>query len=464
MSKISIVFGSVTADIAQEYLAQRIQLLHNAAARHFGDNDDELPDNQLQEYVAEIHETINDTTPPMAPAIDVSAIPGEAGEELRRRKVCMLAEVGRFFPLVDGEVATSNEVSYLTKEWDGFHANAIILKQATNFSVCYYIYNSLLADTKNNKLVEQEETLLMAEPAPRAFVAEANSIDFGDIARQMAGAMAGALPSPYNKIGTTIISYLWPGPDKAAEQWQKVYDALQSIVRKELARDRVTAASLKVKGFVSFLTNEYNPLRDTGRTPKKDLQNALAPYGVSFNLDIVNVFMYTDTDKNYDLAAATLANFMTGACLHLGLNQERALQDPNVSDPSQSGYAASVKTYAATYATYADNAAKALKRVRMEQISGVKSDSQTHCRGGAGGGCTTNYWFWFEDSNSNYKSRTFGHNSAQKDPPDSRGDAQRARDAYYNDISRQMDETLKKQVYDVIDNWKKLQTNPIPKV
>lgn len=460
MSQISIAFGTVKANDCESYLSQRIRLLHNAAERYFRNNESRLQDTQVQQYVAGIQDSFCNDTPPMAPAVDVSTIRGEAGEELRRRKVCMLAEVGRFFPLIDGEVVTSNEVSYLEKDWNGFNAHAIILKQDTNFAVSYYIYNDLLADRANMTLVPTSKSLQEEELSPVAFLAEPNGIEFGELARTLAGGMAGALPEPYDKIGTTIISFLWPGPDEAAEQWQKVYDALQTIVKNELAKDRVESASLKVKGFASFLTNEYNPLRDSAHTPKQKLQEALAPYGVAFNLDIVNVFMYTNTDKDYKFAAATLANFMTGACLHLGLNQERALQDPDVSNPSESGYAATVRSYAATYAAYAENAAQALKRVRLEQIGEVKSDSQSHCRTT---GCTTVYWYWFEDDNNNYKSPEFGYNSTQKDPPNSMGDAQRARDAYYNDISRQMDEMLQKQVYETTSYWKRLQSNPIPK-
>lgn len=461
MSRISVVFGNVqTADKAT-YLSQRILLLHSAGAQRFNSNQLSLTSERLDGYVNDISQSVADGHElPLAPFIDLNAIPGAAGEALRKSRDCMLDELHIFFPLLDGEVVTNNEASYLTKNWEGYNANAIVLKQTTNFAVSYYIYPDLFADVENQRLVHREEPEAMMMEAPRLSLRD-GGIDFGDVARQLAGGMAGQLPSPLNKIGTMLISQIWPGPDKAAEQWQKVYDALQTIVRNGLAQNNVTMASNKVKGFMSFLTNEYNPVRTTGRTPKAELATMLAPYGVAFNLDIVNVFMFTSsTDAN--TAAATLANFMTGACLHLALNQERALQDANVTDASLSGFAATVKSFATTYGEYATKTAKLVRQMRLDQISGVKHKSDTSCRGGASGGCTTFQSYWFEDSNTGFKSQVFGHSSSQKKPPNSQADAQRARDAYYNDIANKMDAQLKKQVTEVVDAWEKLKTNPIP--
>src|SRR6202012_2514919 len=109
------------------------------------------------------------------------------------------------------------------------------------------------------------------------------------------------------------------------------------------------------------------------------------PYDTAFFLDIVNIFMFTST-TDQAIAAASLANFMTGACLHMGLNQERALEDPSVPNPSDSAYAKTVSKLATVYGDYAKKTAPYVKQLRLAQISGVQDRRETFCHGGAGGG------------------------------------------------------------------------------
>ncbi|MBN9297531.1 MAG: hypothetical protein J0I41_10995 [Filimonas sp.] len=458
MSKISIVFGAVFFPEKETYLKQRISLLHAAGSSNNNSfyASIDLPAN----YVSDILQAANNEIHiPLGEPIDVSAIQGENGEELRKRKVCMLAEVSRFFPLIDGEYVETNEVSYLTEDWEDFPAYSITLKQTTNFSISFYIYPTIQADTANQQLIESSSEI--SEDA-MLFTAANIDLNFGDVARQLSGGLAGLLPKPMNTIATQLITLLWPAPDKAAEQWRQMYDTLQIIVRNGLAENNVTQARQKLYGFILFLNNSYIPLRDDPRVTKKERFDALNPYDKVFFLEIVNVFMFTEAAE-LGLAMAALANFMTGACLHLGLNQERALQDTNNSDPSRSPYAISVSNLAKTYADFALKTAPAIKNRRMEQIdTAVRENSNTSCRGGAAGRCSTSHSFWFQDSNNNFRSATYSHNGGQKRTPDSRGDANRALQEYRNKISAEMDALLKEQVYDVIENWQKLFTNPIP--
>ena len=232
-------------------------------------------------------------------------------------------------------------------------------------------------------------------------------------------------------------------------------------MKNALAENNVNVAAAKLQGVVSFLDNEYVALKNTPGTTKEQLMTALQPYDTAFFLDIVNIFMHTNTEDQ-GLAAASLANFMTGACLHMALNQERALQDPNAPTPAESAYAQTVINLADTYGQYARNTAPYVKNLRMAQISEVQSSSESFCQGGPAGSCTTTYWFWFTDDNDGYRSSDYSYNSAQKDPPDVEGDAKAARDQYYNDRSAEIDADLQTQVFDVANQWDNLKNNPIP--
>lgn len=460
MPKITVVFGSVLAADKPAYLRQRIAMLHAAGAYQFNGDRSLIASNELSDYVSIIDQAIKeDITPPLADEIDLAAIGGEAGNELRRRKVCMLDEVKRFFPLVDGELVEKNSVSYLTDEWEDFPAHAIALKQVTNLSVCYYIYPDTTADLVNNQLVEAG--LVSSGQPVRHRLMGSDSPNFGEAAKTLAESMAGLMPPPMDTYGSALISLLWPSGDDAAAQWLEMYKTLQKIIKNGLAEAEISRASTKVKGFVMFLDNEYSALKKSPVSTKQNLLDALAPYDVIFFQDIVNVFMYTKTDEQ-QLAAAALANFMTGACLHINLNQERALVDPRVTNPADSPYAHTLSNLAKTYADYAEKAAPVVKQLRMDQIGTVQSSSNTYCRGGRAPSCTTMYSYWFTDSNNDYKSEEYNHNSSMKNPPDSQGDAQRALEAYKQKISQEMDDLLKSQVYDVVASLRLLAKNAFP--
>jgi hypothetical protein len=371
----------------------------------------------------------------------------------------MIEEIDRFFPLIDGEHVEEDIASYLENDWAGFPSGAVVLKRLTNRAVTYYVYPNIRADVGKGELVEYA-----LSRSNRALLISADSFmaepDFGGAAKTLANGLAGLAPPPFNVLGSALITAFWPSSSKAEDNWQQVYNALQQIVKNGLAANNVQQSSQKLQGFVSFLNNEYKPLKENSQTPKQKLLDALLPYDTAFFLDIVNVFMDTNTSDE-GIAAASLANFMTGACLHMALNQERALVDPEVSTPSSSPYAKTVSNLANTYATYARKTAPYVKQLRLTQISSVQSDSHTQCSG-ISTQCTTIYDFWFTDSNNGYRSNDYSYNGHEKHPPDAKGDAQNARTNYYNNISSQMDTELQDQVFNVASTWDKLVSDPVP--
>lgn len=103
-----------------------------------------------------------------------------------------------------------------------------------------------------------------------------------------------------------------------------------------------------------------------------------------------------------------------------------------------------------------------MKALRLAQIGGVEERANTICQPGPPTFCDTSYSFWFTDSNNGYRSPDYNYHSVQKRPPDARGDAQRAREDYYNGKSWEIDGTLQSEVYDVASKWDVLVSNPVP--
>lgn len=455
MAQISIIFRKVF-ETPETYLNQRVASLNQAGLYCPDQNTLKTSASQLNNYVKQLVTALDEYIPiPLSETIDFSSL----DKSLSIRKDCMIVEINKLFPSNDGEHTESETVHYLTEEWHSYTKHSIVLKKNTNLSECLYIYHQIQAEPQSNGLIEQHNV----NDNSQIFALVSNaSPDFGAAAKKLADGLAGLLPKPLNLIGATLISAFWPSSSNATSQWQEIYNTLQTIIKNGLAQNNVTIASAKIQGFITFLDTEYKALKDTPSTSKKQLMAALTPYDTAFFLDIVNIFMFTNTDDE-GIAAASLANFMIGASLHIGLNQERALIDPNASKPTESAYAKTVSNLALTYSKYAKNTAPYVKQLRLAQIGTVKNSSNTYCHGGPSAGCTTNYNFWFTDSNTNYKSADYSYNSAQKHPPNAQSDAQSARVGYYNNISSQMDTMLQSQVFDVVSSWSILLTNPIPK-
>ena len=454
MTQISIVFGNVRSSDVESYIRQRVYLLHYASASRVS-GPRRLPSaDTLNQYVEDICANIGRTSQlSFASPTDPLSLPSHMAKAIRSRYESMIEEIDRSFPLIDGEYVEEDLISYLENDWAEFPAEAMVVRRLTNLAEMYYVYPDVRANGKEGPLIE---------PAPVSGDGSteasdnAGTLDFGAAAETLAEGLAGLAPPPLDVLGAALISLFWPSADDATAQWQQIYNELQQIVKNALAENNVQLASEKLQGFVAFLDNEYQALKSTQSVTKEQLLQALAPYDTAFFLDIVNIFMLTNSSDE-GIAAASLANFMTGACLHLGLNQERALQDPSVPNPSSSAYAKTVSNLAATYAAYARKTAPYVKQLRLAQISSLQQHIDTICRGNW---CNIYGYYWFTDSNNGYQSPSYSFNSGDESSS-AEGDAQKALTAYYNSVSSQMDAMLQKSVYDVASNWDKLVSDPV---
>jgi hypothetical protein len=469
---VSYFFAEVSAPDVHAYFRERIQKSHAAVAQVCGSSNLLLAPSLVENYAVDLARSLPDfKSVPMGPSANLDALPDDVGKIARRRYSCMIQEIDTLFPALDDEKTEKDDVSYLTADYQGHPAGSITLKRITNLSTIYYIYPKIRWDINSQTLVETGLQRGVLASAPMTLLG-AGGIDFGSAAKSLASGLTGLAPAPFDIIGSALLDALWPSSDDAENTWKQVYENLQTILKNELAQDRITTASNKIKGVVNFLNTRYliekaaaietrDGKKFISEENKKFLYGLLNPYDVTFFTEVMNELMSFKDGNVYDQQAAVLANFMLGANVHLGMFQEFALVDWRYDDPTKSPSANVIRQLAKNYGKYAGEIAPYVKSVRLAQISEVKSDSSTFCRGGPAASCTTNYWFWFEDSNNSYKSNQYSYSSAQKNPPDVKGDANRARQDYYNHISGEMDQTLQSQVFEVINQWKKLETDPL---
>lgn len=461
MSRIDIVFGAIEKPSPHTYVEQKIRSMFGAMdliANRRGRS--RLSKPKLESYVNSIIRSRrggNIPRPPLTQRYRTDHFtPGER-RKLNRRIRCFVKTINQQYPLLDGEHldSSSDFPSYLNADWLDYPRYTIVLERRTNFATTYYVVPDATAEPRNHRVAFRS---VMPKGRADALPRTAPP-DFTAMAQKIAKGLAGKAPPPYNMIGVLLIDLFWPSGKDANADWDKVYKALQEIVKNGLAEAEVKKAAAKVKGFVSFLSTEYVELKRSPRRKPDALLNALHPYDTAFFLDIVNVFMYGDKPTT-DIAAASLANFLLGANLHIALNQERALVDPDYADnPSESPYAKTAANLAKLYGAYATEALEGVVKARVKQVTAVKEDHESHCSGGSAGRCTTFWYYWFEDNNPKpkYKSKVYSYCDQDKDPPPAKKNAGKARKAYIKELEKQ----LSKGIPEVVKQWNEIVKNPI---
>jgi len=448
MTNTFFVVSKVFHESPRNYLRNRVISFYRSKAYRVDPKGHDLPEEKLETFTDGLVKALNNTNDiPFSVALYYSLETSKDDSQLDKHGQLLLNEVNDCCPLIDGEVIEEDSFAYLEQPWLDFSEKTAVLKRITNLSESYYLFKHYEFDSasqsfKENPIVEHETGVK---------VGRVSSVEdaFGAVAKEISEGMLGLLPSPLNSIGTTLISAIWPSSSSATISWEQVYLALQTIVRNELASQEVKRASGVLDGYISFLNTEYAALKANKKTKKQELIAELSVYDVKFYTEIVNVFMASEKTEP-DFAAAALANFMSGACIHLNLNQERALQDPKYKKPNKSAYAETIKNLLNTsYIEYANTTAPVVKDLRMKQISTVQSKTDTTCNSA---GCFTSTHYYFTDSNVDYRSSNSENESR----------VQEERLKYYSEIEAEMDDLLQKEVYDVVKNWEQLEKKPVP--
>lgn len=443
MENVSIIFASIEAENALDYLADRIELLHYAGNELFAD------DNTTTEIVAKRYATEMLSKPlqypaiPIGPEIDLSQDDRLAA--MRDEYACMLREIKAMFPLSDNEHVTANQLSYLTDDYADYPAHSLLLKQTTNLSVCYYVYPYIQVDIAQRQLIRN--TPVTKPLAERSLLS--GGLSFGNLATKIAKAIAGKVGGG---IGGLILSALIPDEGTLTADWEKINQAIEDTVKKQLIINNQNKALIKLSAYLTDFNTEY-AVRKKKDQPIDELFAYLEKKDELLKNDVVALFRYRTPD-DYDMEASTFGNFILCANIHLAHLQEKALLRPNNSEK------AVVSAWAKEYYDYAKSAMDRIKNKRMNMISGVEPYNYTHCTIGKNQDCYKRQGFKFTDS---YPPGSEVKNEYGKNEEDEvRNRTQDQLNRYKEQKKATLESNFDTNVTPILNDWKVLFDNPVP--
>ncbi len=444
MENVSIIFASIEAENALDYLADRIELLHYAGNELFAD------DNTTTEIVARRYATemlskpLQQTSIPVGPEIDLSQLQDDKLAGIRDEYACMLKEIKAMFPLSDNEHVEANQLTYLSSAYGDYPANSLTLKQTTNLSVCYYVYPYIQVDVAQQQLVRNT-------PVTRPLAARSlsSSLSFGNLATKIAKAIAGKVGGG---IGGLILNLLIPDEGTLTEDWEKINKSIETTVKRELVINNQEIALIKLKSYIKDFNTEYVTRKKNGQSTG-DLFTYLERKDESLKNDVVALFMYKIPEE-YEMEASTFGNFMLCANIHLAHLQEKALLRPNQSDK------AVVSAWAREYYNYAKSAMDRIKTKRMNMISVVEPYNYTHCTVGKSQDCYRRQGFKFTDS---YPPTTETKNEYGKNEEEAvKNRTQDQLNNYKAQKKAALESNFETNINPILENWRVLFDNPIP--
>ncbi|CAB4007861.1 delta endotoxin [Paramuricea clavata] len=151
----------------------------------------------------------------------------------------------------------------------------------------------------------------------------------------------------------------------------EVYKEIERIMHQEITENTINEINGQINGTTEWVKFTYNPRKDSDAS-KKELYGLLEPKVSDLAINMVAVL----EEKTY--AESALAVFIIGAGIHLALLQELADVDPNVDDPQQSSYIATIQGYSPEYADHAEKTWETIKKARIAQITKVCIKSQLY--------------------------------------------------------------------------------------
>jgi hypothetical protein len=451
MENISIFFEDIKAPDAEQYLADRIALLHYANGETFAHEPGKDTRTVAADYAKDMAANMQPAIGiPMAAPVDMSKLEGPNAAQIRDEYACMIKEIKAQFPLTDNEHVAQNEISYLSEAFNGNRAGSVVLRQTTNLSVCSYVYPFIIASAANSNDLQFSLNYDIPEvPSVQNVSTDLLGFDFTNLPLKIAEGIAGVVGG---QIGEEILHQLWPQSSKMKDDWVKITAILEKIVRTELVANNLSIANTKLSTYMEDINTEYESRKNNGTSNDglfdylKDKDNTLK--------EIVGTFMYTALPQ-YDMEAVTLGNFLLIAGIHLAHLQEKARRKPNNVEKGV------VSAWAKTYADYAEAAIPRIVSARSKFIStGLYAITETRCSA-VSRECTNHPGYEFADDYTGYTKREI-YSKKSKDSVHNRMAGERF--AYIARTESNMRNELESKVNPIIRKWRVLINKPLPQI
>jgi hypothetical protein len=345
-----VVFNKVLQGSPDTYVREKL----NRSLRRFPERAALLGDGFVEGQVAGALNYHLGAAVPIAQPEDIYELTAEQAAEVEARKRCVLADLLRESPLLEGEKVEEDFFTFLREPHGVVPANTPVLRRTTNMAELYYLFDDVRVENGDLQFVTPRAAL----PAPRA------AMRLGANASSLAVTVAKGLGSGLvsgigGKIGGLIFEAIFP--PGVPSYFDEVYGEIKNIVKEEVTANSIEQINGRINGTVAWAKNTYKPRKEAG-VSRKELSGMVSDYVNNLYREAVYTLMEPRHSK------PGLPVFLVAAGTHLALMQEQALVDPEQSDPNRSSYALSVKLSAQEYHNHAVKTFDEIMKTRLEKI------------------------------------------------------------------------------------------------
>jgi len=420
MSRVTFSITKVFADDSSAYFSKYLAQL-------------QLPKESISSLD---HELLLYKNIPVSKPIDFSVFSTDNQLVFEKKKKTLISEIGDMFPLLEGETVQTDNMVYLTDEWQKNQPFTICLKRTTNLAELVYVTN-VVANFSDEKITK----------AKLGQLGQLGSLS----AKDFVAGLCGLLPPPYGVIGGLFVQAFWPSQQNARTMANATVEEFKKYVAETITVKNTSGKLTELESVVNWFDLSYHP----DNSDKDDLRNQL-----NFQLDAIDkIIAYFQTNRGEDtdkVSVEYLPNFVLAANMNLAALQSKA---KTYDDPKNSGPADAIKAKANNFSAYVRKYCPIAMRLRLEDISGV---TKGYHKSVVNGDVVSYPYFYWTDKGKKpvWVSDDQPWETCHED--EYREKAEAVRTKYVDQVRGITARFLQENYYDVADHWDILQNDPVP--
>ncbi|GAB5524831.1 MAG: hypothetical protein Roseis2KO_27030 [Roseivirga sp.] len=341
------------------------------------------------------------------------------------------------YPLQEGEQLINGGYfsTYLTDDiWDIARGSVALVRSTTLGEIVFIEPRFRMVGKEVVEQISPFES--MYEPDPFLGLA------WGDLAINLAKGIASAIGG---KIGSGIFQQLFP--PSVPPYFETVYAEFKNIVQGVIDQNTLALLQGEILAIQTFM-QDYNNLK----SDPNNFQEAQRLLSEAYNHSVLV------TSKLIQFPVIGLGDFSIAAGAHMAILQEKAISDPNSTNPNDSRWAVSLKDQGTKFYNFALANHKAIADKRKSEITPVIFVRRVY-PGPQGPPVDASYYQWGDTLTGAYKNYPDRKSCCATVNPDVVANTERAN--YYNSVIPAYEAALL-PVVTAATEWKKVIDNPIP--
>lgn len=432
----SVQYTNVTHPDPQKYIADSLSHWASAALKGHGEVSREHIEAQAAIAVAQ-----SGPEPQLVSAEDLPVLDADALAVVRDRESCLLRQLRQDMPLQEGEVLEDDFFSFLAAPVSGLPERAVVLRRRTNMATLYVISDEWAVD--HGELVFRSASGQASTPPPEI---EPMASPIQGLASGLGSAL---LEGVQGEFAGAIIEAIFPSGEPS--YFPAVYREIEKMFKRELVSIELRKLNGEINGLKNWMSIDYKNAKKSGKS-KSELTGLLRPKVDNLTIKVIGVLQVAPFKE------PGFATFLIAAGMHMALEQELALVDPD-KPPAKSAHADDIKDYAKKYSHFAKGLWKAIADKRKSYCE-VFYDSEVVC---AGPRCTTKPAYRWQDKFTGYASdRYFDQYNDDKKLTHKGVDlARKAMERHIEGVIKSLARKLG-DPHGVVGKWEKLEKHPLP--